>query len=143
MSYQNPAPGGPSTRQPGEGPIVQNSQVAMIAYVLVLASFVVPLAGIVAVILAYANRHSAPAWLATHFSWIIRTFWITVAYTLAIGVFVLVSIVNGGDAGLGVGIMLSILLSILMLIWLLVRMIRGLMLLNNREPIGNPQSWLF
>jgi len=140
MSYQHPGQDRPMP--PGQGPIVENSQVAMIAYALFLAGFLVPFLPIIALIFAYVNRDSAPAWLATHYTWIIRTFWISIAYTLATGGIVLVCIVKGGEAGIGVGIMLSFALMILLMIWFLVRLIRGLMLLNNRQQVPDPRSWL-
>lgn len=121
MSYQPPGS--------QQGPLVENTQVAMITYVLFVAGCIVPVLPIIALIMAYVNRDTAPAWLATHYTWIIRTFWIGLAYLLLFMILVLV----------GIGILLLLILPL----WILVRLIRGLMLLNNRQPVPDPRSWLF
>ena len=51
-------------------------------YILYLASFLAGLTGIVGVVLAYVNRGSGPAWLDTHYTYQIRTFWIGLVYTV-------------------------------------------------------------
>lgn len=114
---------------PGQSPIVANTQVAMITYVLFVAGCIVPILPIIALVMAHVNRDTAPAWLATHYTWIIRTFWIGLASLLVFMILVLV----------GTGLLPLLILPL----WILIRLIRDLMLLNNRQPVADPRSWLF
>jgi uncharacterized membrane protein len=125
MTYQQPGQVPP----PGEPPVIEDTTMAMVAYILFIAGCVVPLTPIIAVIMAYINRGSASPWLSTHYTWIIRTFWISFVYAIVAIILVFVAI----------GIPLLLVLAV----WVLVRTIRGLMLLNKRQPLADPQSWMF
>ncbi|QCK86067.1 hypothetical protein E8L99_10030 [Phreatobacter aquaticus] len=125
MTYQQPGQMPPQDQTP----VVEATTMAMVAYVLFIAGAIIPLTPIIAVIMAYINRGTASAWLATHYTWIIRTFWISLAYSILCIVLMFV----------GIGFLLLAVL----VVWFLVRIIRGLMLLNKREPIADPNSWLF
>jgi len=98
-------------------------------YILSLAGFIIPFTGIIGLIMAYMNRADAPAWLASHYQFQIRTFWIALLYT---SVSLLLTAV-------AIGFVLLFVVAI----WLLIRYINGLSLLNRKEAHPNPTTWLF
>ncbi len=125
MSEANPQPG-PTRRtdrwlEPGE----TNVQVIYILYLVGLVIGVSALAGIV---IAYMNRGKAGGWVETHYTWLIRTFWIGLLYSLVSAVLMLAAI--------------GFLLIFAVVIWFIVRCIIGMQALGRREPINNPESWI-
>ncbi|MCF8495756.1 MAG: hypothetical protein K9G62_03715 [Alphaproteobacteria bacterium] len=102
---------------------------AQLIYVLYLASLVLGVTAVIGVIWAYMEKGRAPAWLMTHYTWLIHTFWKGLMY-LFIGVFTSV-------------IFIGFILIPLTAIWFIVRCIKGLQLLGRREAIPKPESWLF
>jgi uncharacterized membrane protein len=98
-------------------------------YILSLASFIIPFTNIVGLILAYVKRPEAPFWLATHYQYQIRTFWIGLLYA-AISIALM-------------AVVIGFILIFVVAIWLLIRYIKGLSLLNRKEAHPNPTSWLF
>lgn len=100
-----------------------------VAYVLYALSIITGVPMLVGVIVAYVARGEAPAWQRSHYTFLIRTFWYFIALALigAVLAFVLVGFV---------------ILWVLPL-WMAIRVIRGWMLLENKQPVPNPESWLF
>jgi uncharacterized membrane protein len=98
-------------------------------YILYLVGIIVFITAVVGVIMAYVNRGKNGAWLDTHYTWLIRTFWIGLVYGL-IGAVTTV-------------IFVGIFIWLFAFVWFLVRMIKGLQALGRKEPIANPQSWMF
>ena len=107
--------------QPGPGNV-------KLIYLLYLLSFVLGLTWLVGVVFAYVNRGKSDPWLETHYTWIIRTFWISLLYSLIAAVLALVVI--------------GFLLFIAVAIWIIVRCVIGLQKVARNEPIDNPQSWM-
>jgi len=102
---------------------------ALIIYALYLASFIVGITLLVGVVVAYIYRKDADDWLASHYRFQIRTFWM----------FVLFSVIGGLSAIIFVGwIILAFAAA-----WLIVRCVIGIKRLGERKPIDNPTSWLF
>lgn len=99
-----------------------------VIYILYLASFVIGITGIVGIVLAHLNRGKSEAWLESHYTWAIRTFWLGL-----LGVFI---------SALLMIVMIGMLTMILVVIWVIVRTIVGLQKLGRNEPIANPQSWM-
>lgn len=104
-------------------PRADDTTITMIAYVLLL---ILPLIG---VIIAFVNRSSAPEWLATHYRWQIRTFFLGLVYALVGAILSLVAI--------------GFLVVLFTVVWWIVRTVKGIMALNRREAIANPASWLW
>lgn len=92
------------------------------------ASFLlgIPLIG---VIIAYVSRYKVTEPIASHYRYMIRTFWIG-AFFMAIS-FVLAFVI--------VGYFLMLVTSL----WALVRTVKGIVLLLHDEPVSNPTTWLF
>lgn len=102
---------------------------AKINYVLYLASIILGITGLIALIMAYVNKKDAPEWVQTHYQFQIRTFWIGLLYAV-IGM--LLSII-------GIGFLILL----FYVVWLIVRCVKGLKALDKNAPIENPTSWMF
>ena len=119
-NYQPPVSSGDSWFSPGR----MNVQVV---YCLYLVSFVVGLTGIVGLIMAYVNRGKSAAWIDTHYTYAIRTFWIGLLYALIASFLMLVAI--------------GVILIFGVAIWIVVRCVIGLQKASAGEPIARPTSW--
>jgi uncharacterized membrane protein len=99
---------------------------AVIALVSSGFHFVAPLMGIVGLIVAYVKRGDAQGtWVATHFIWLIRTFWFSLLWG-AIGTVFAVTIV---------GLIVAIPIWAVASIWVIYRVIRGYLLFKENKPI--------
>jgi uncharacterized membrane protein len=89
---------------------------------------VIGISGIVGIVLAYLNRGKSEAWLESHYTWAIRTFWIGL-----LGAFHQHLLIRRGHrhvhdhSGGNLGHHPHVI---------------GLQKLGRNEPIDNPQSWL-
>ncbi len=97
-------------------------------YILYLAGFVVGITPLIGIVFAYLNRGKSEAWIETHYTWAIRTFWIAllgsvVSFVLAV-------------------VLVGFLLMFAIMVWLIVRCVVGLQALGRGDPIANPQSWM-
>lgn len=110
-------------------PQEDGSGVLKITYFIYLGGLIIPVLSIVGLIMAYINRGDAAPWVAGHYRWLIRTFWINMLFAL---VGALLLIVYIGWAILLVAI-----------IWYIVRVVRGLSAALKHKPIANPASWGF
>jgi uncharacterized membrane protein len=97
-------------------------------YVLYLVGLVIGVSALVGIVLAYINRGKSEAWVETHYTWAIRTFWIGILYSIISAVLMVV----------GIGFLLFIVVAV----WLVVRCVVGLQQVHRREAIRNPESWI-
>ena len=102
---------------------------ANIIYILYLVAILIGLTAVVGVIMAYVARGSAPEWLATHYRFQIRTFWIGFLYSV-------VSVAT-------MVIVIGYILLIVVLVWWIVRCVKGMQYLGRGEPVPQPATWLF
>lgn len=116
--WETPVPAG----EQGQGTV-------MLVYVLLLASVVLWVTGLIGVIIAYVYRDDAPEWLQSHYRLQIRTFWISFLYVI-LGMLLLVVFV-------GYAVLLF------WLVWFLVRCIKGIRYLNRGQAYPNPEAWFF
>lgn len=96
----------------------------------------------IGLIVAYMNRDNAGPRMRTHYTFLIRTFWIGIGIFLALGVLIAVSAVM---SVLLIGIpflMLFLALWGAVAIWFAVRCIVGLVYLSQGEAYPRPDSWL-
>jgi uncharacterized membrane protein len=86
--------------------------------------------GIVAIIMAHVKRGEATGtWLASHYRWLIRTFWFSVLWGVIGGIiFVVLFIIL-------VGIVVAYAIWIATTIWVLYRLIRGYLLFKESQPV--------
>ena len=96
-------------------------------YLLYLVSFVLGISGIVGVVFAYVNRGQSEDWIETHYTYLIRTFWIGLLYLL-IALVLAVMIIG-------------LLLPFAVAVWVIVRCVIGLQKVARREAISNPRTW--
>ena len=130
-----PAPGTPSSS------LVSTT---LVVYILFAIASVVPLLahgfplilplfgviGIVGVVMAYVKRSDAAGtWLASHYRWLIRTFWFSALWGVVgwIVFWVLLIIL--------VGIFIAYAIWIATTIWVLYRVIRGYLLFKDSQPV--------
>src|SRR5215472_16758969 len=88
------------------------------------------LVGIIGIILAYVKRgEAAGTWLASHYRWLIRTFWFSLLWGI-IGaiIFVLLALII-------IGIIIGYAIWVATTIWVLYRLVRGYMLFNESKPV--------
>lgn len=114
------------TPPPPTSPLADERQMTVIIYVLFLA----PLGGVthvIGLILAYVARENAPPWLKSHYTYLIRTFWMGLLYFVAAGVLC--------------ALLIGFALLPLVFLWFVVRCAVGLMRLFRGEAIPNPATW--
>ncbi|MEH6727712.1 MAG: DUF4870 domain-containing protein [Hyphomicrobiales bacterium] len=99
-----------------------------LVYILYLVSFVIGITCIVGLVFAYMNRSKAAPWLQTHYTYLIRTFWIGV---LAFFIALVLTIIL-----VGIPLMIAI------AVWAIVRCVIGLQKVSRNEPIEDPETWL-
>ena len=132
--------GGPSARLVGPAgipasdfglsdlPQGESPTLAHVVYGLYVLSLFTGVAGIVGVVIAYLKRRDVQdTWLASHYQWQIRTFWIGLLFAIIAGL--LLKFVVGW-----------VLFGVLYL-WYLWRIVKGWVRLGSSRPIDNPTSW--
>lgn len=100
-----------------------------LVYILYFISLVVGVTAIAGVIVAYLKRGEAGAAAASHYTYLIRTFWIGLLYAVISAVTMM--------------IMIGMLLALATVVWFLIRTIKGFMLANDGKPIPEPETWLW
>lgn len=107
---------------PGDARDTALRQLAMIVYILQIASIVVGITLIAGVIINYLKRKDVEGtWLESHFRWQIRTFWFTLLW-FGVGLALLIVVVG-----------FFVLMALAM--WLLYRAIKGWLELEERRPM--------
>ncbi|RUR46277.1 DUF4870 family protein [Vreelandella populi] len=114
-----------TTKEPAKEP---DTTIAMVNYVLYLASFVVGFTSVIGVVIAYMYQSKGPAWLDEHYRYQIRTFWIGLLYGIIASVLTLVLI--------GFPLLLAL------AVWFIVRCVKGFKGLQEKRAPSNVGSWL-
>lgn len=115
-------------------------------YILYLLSFVTVFTVFVGIVMAYIANPQGIHWLAEHYRFLRRTFWINCLYSV-IG-FGLLALGGGmlAMSGMLLGwlwILLGGIILILSTVWFIVRCIRGWQALEQHRPPRNPNHWLY
>ena len=88
------------------------------------------LVGIVAVIVAYVKRgDAAGSWVASHFHWLIRTFWWSLLWAL-LGGLVLITL-----GLILIGIPIAYFIWAVDTIWVIYRVVKGYLLFHESRPV--------
>ena len=123
----------PPISRPGQPAPAANSGFDLnhptIISLLYLASWITGVTGIVGIVLAYVWQDDAAEWERSHYSYLIRTFWIGLVASV-------------------IGIVLSIVLIgipllIATAIWVAVRSVLSLVKAQKQEPMPDPETLLF
>jgi uncharacterized membrane protein len=115
---------GPTAPQP---PLISNYGLVLTVYILYLVGFLTGITFLVGVIIAYLQRGRTDSVCESHIQFQITTFWIGLVFFLV------------GLLTIHIGI--GVLILICWVVWTLTRCVKGLLVLNTREPIRNPNSW--
>ncbi len=100
-----------------------------LVYILYLVSALIGVSMLVGLVIAYINRgDAAGTWVASHYTYQIRTFWIGLLYSCISVVLMIV----------GVGFLLIVAVAV----WGIVRCVRGLQWAASETPVPNPQTWM-
>ena len=110
-------------------PFVSQSGLALVVYILYLIGYVTGFTALIGVIIAHVKASSSSDILRSHYRFQIRTFWIGLLYL----------VIGWPLAYLVIGIPILI----WWFIWSIVRIIKGMVILNDGRPIRNSTSWLF
>ncbi|MGI9402662.1 MAG: DUF4870 family protein [Rhizobiaceae bacterium] len=100
---------------------------AQLIYILYFLSFVIGITVLIGLIMAYLNRGRAGEIVETHYTWLIRTFWIGLLYSMISFVLTI--------ALIGFFLMFAV------VIWVVIRLVKGLQLLGRGEPVPDTQTW--
>lgn len=121
-----PPPPGPPSGTPQGGFDMNYPTIVSLLY---LASFFTGITGIVGVVLAYVWKGEArEPWEASHYTYLINTFWIGLVGSIIS--FVLMIVVIGVFLWMAVGALC------------VVRSVLSLIRAQKREPMPNPDTWL-
>lgn len=116
----------PPATQPSPANEMDGPKLVYILYFISLAVGITALAGL---IVAYLKRGEASAAAGTHYTFLIRTFWIGLLY----------AVISGLTAVIGIGFLLAL----ATVVWFLVRTIKGFMLANDGKTVPDPETWLW
>ncbi len=110
------------------------SGTAKIVYILYLAELVVGITGLIGVIIAYVNRSDAPEWLASHYRFQIRTFWLCLLYLVLLWVIALVLL---SPIAFGIAVVVIMVLPV----WWIIRCAKSIKYLSREEAYPDPAGW--
>jgi len=110
-------------------PVVSDNSIAVAVYALYCVGYFTAISALIGVIIAYTKVGDADPMLRSHYRFQIRTFWIGLLY---LSIAIPLSMV-----------LIGIPLLVWWFVWSLVRIVKGIMLLNEHKPIAKPGSWLF
>lgn len=110
-------------------PLVSDTALALAIYVLYAIGYFTGVSALIGVVIAHVKVEDSDPVLRSHYQFQIRTFWIGFIY-LAIG-FALSLVL------IGIPILLW------WFVWSVIRIVKGIVAVNEYRPIANPKSWLF
>jgi len=85
--------------------------------------------GIIGLIMAYVKRSDAEGtWLASHYRWLIRTFWFSLLWAV-VGWLILLTL-----GLILIGIPIAIAVWVIATLWVIYRLLRGYVLFNDSRP---------
>lgn len=102
---------------------------AQLIYILYFVSFAIGITVLIGVIMAYLNRGKAAEYVDSHYTWLIRTFWIGLLYAMISFALAIV--------------LVGFLLMFAVVVWIVIRLVKGLQLLGRGEPVPDSQTWWF
>lgn len=102
---------------------------ALAVYILYLLGFITVITAFIGIIIASVKISSSGELMESHFRFQVHTFWIGLLYFVAGSVLLFFYI--------------GAIIWLWWTIWTLIRVIKGMILLNDGKPIAAPTSWLF
>ena len=126
MSNPDPDPSVP-TPPSADGWFDPGTKNAQLIYILFFAGVITGLTVLIGVVMAYINRGKLGGYIDTHYTWLIRTFWIGLLFSFISGLLMV----------LGIGFLLIF----AVVIWAIIRLVKGIQALGRGEPIADTQTW--
>ena len=115
------------TQHPREGKLIEN---AKLIYILYLVSLAFGITAIIGAVIAYINKDDPmPAWLKSHYDFLIDTFWKGMIM-LVVGVLTVIIII-------GIPIL------IFFTVWVIIRGVKGMKRLDMMEAQPITNGWMF
>jgi uncharacterized membrane protein len=110
-------------------PPASGADTPRIIYILYLAGLIIGLTALIGLVMAYVNRGDAPDWVASHYRFQIRTFWIGLLYALV---------------GIATSfVVIGFVILLFAVVWWIVRCAKGLQSLSRGEPYKDETTWLW
>jgi uncharacterized membrane protein len=130
MSEHKPtSPDVPSTAGGGQAS-TGSMDMLMLTYILMALGLVMPVVSIAGVVVAYMNRDGVMGtWRESHYTWLIRTFWIA----LAVGIVAVITMI----------VAIGFVLALALFVWAVIRLAKGWMAYSKQQPIAKPEDWMF
>ena len=116
-------------QSPADRPFLDDRALAAAVYVLYLLALGTAFTALIGLVIAYLARPLADEITRTHFTFQIRTVVIGLCYVVVGAVLTVVWV--------------GYLILAWWYLWSLIRSVKGLLALNRRQSIQNPQSWMF
>ena len=110
-------------------PIVSDNALVLIVYLFYGAGYFTVISALIGVIIAHVKVDDTDPVLRSHYQFQIRTFWIGLLYN-AIGIPLCL-------------VLIGFPILAWWLVWSLIRIVKGIIAVNECKPIANPRSWLF
>jgi uncharacterized membrane protein len=104
-------------------------KIAIVIYILYLAAILMPPLAIVGIVFAYIFENDATDMLVSHYTYLIRTFWIGLLFFAISGVLI--------------PVVIGILLMLLSTLWWLIRVVKGLKDVLQFKEVRRPRGWTF
>lgn len=110
--------------------LARSVDLLLVTYAAYLIGLVTLLGGIVGIVIAYLKRPEVVGtWRESHYTWLIRTFWIGLLFAVI------------GFATMW--ILIGFVIFFAIYVWFIIRLIKGWMAYSNEQPIRNPEDWFF
>ncbi len=123
----DPSPGNRQPVQSGDGFDANRPTIIGLLY---LASFVTGVTGLVGIVLAHVwQGEDQEPWMKSHYTYLIRTFWIGFAASVV--------------AGLLTVVLIGFLILPIIAVWVGVRSVMSLVKAQRREPMPDPETLAF
>lgn len=123
----DPAPRGNTQPEPSNGFDFNQPTIISLLY---LASFVVGITGLVGIVLAHVWQGEAKQpWEASHFQYLIRTFWFGLVGFIVSGILTVV--------------LIGFLMMVAVAVWVGIRSVMSLIKAQKQEPMPDPQTLMF
>lgn len=123
--------------------LAEDKTLPVVAYVLYLLSFATLFTVFIGLLIAYSNRTMAGPKMESHYTFLIRTFWLSIWWLVIGG---LLCLFGGIFSLILVGVpflLLGIFICSVVGVWFAVRCVLGLMYLSRDEAYPRPMNWLF
>jgi uncharacterized membrane protein len=109
--------------------VVSDNILAAVVYLLYFVGYFTGISALIGVIIAHVKVDESEPVLRSHYRFLIRTFWIGLAY-LAIGIPLCL-------------VLIGFPILVWWFVWSAIRIVKGILLVIEDKPIVNPGSWLF